>query len=246
MKMVGSEGIFAGFGTLALRSFTEAVTAIGASLTSTLGSRGALPGKDDFQLLITGTALGSFGFQLEEALDTSESQTSMFPGDSLLETAIERTQGVMQATLGTDDELTDAIEDADPRALDALRKFLETMVKNEAVCALEFKGEVFRFSDVEQVRRSMGRLAQDNIHEEDGSLAGVFEGVLPHRRTFEFRVAETDEIIVGRVDKSIEDASTINHVIDKQVTISVHSRKVGAARPRYVLIDYQEDVHSDE
>jgi hypothetical protein len=241
--IVGSYGIFAEFGAGVVGAFSEAVAAIGASHVGPLGARGSLPGKDDFRMLITGTAPGSFGFQFEEA---PADCPTLFPDDSPLEPAIHRTKEIMQASLGTDDELTETLSDADPRAIETIRKFLETMAKNEAVCALEFKGEVFRFSDVEQVRRSMGRLEQDNIHEEDASLSGVFEGVLPHRRTFEFRVAETGEIITGRVDKSIEDASTINHVLDKQVTISVHSRRVGAGRPRCVLIDYQEDVHSDE
>lgn len=241
--IVGSYGIFAEFGAGVVGAFSDAVAAIGASHAGPLGSRGILPGKNDFQMLITGTAPGSFGFQFEEA---PADCPALFPDDSPLESAIQRTKEIMQASLGTDDELTEALSEADPRAIETIRKFLETIAKNEAVCALEFKGEVFRFADVEQVRRSTGRLAQDNIHEEEAALAGVFEGVLPHRRTFEFRVAETGEIIAGKVGKSIEDASTINHVLDRQVTISVHSRRVGAGRPRYVLIGYQGKANGDE
>ena len=241
--IVGSYGIFAEFGAGIVGAFSDAVAAIGASHVGPLGARGILPGKDDFRMLITGTAPGSFGFQFEEA---PADCPTLFPEHSPLEPAIHRTKEIMQASLGTDDELTEALSDADPRAIETIRKFLETMAKNEAVCALEFKGEVFRFTDVEQVRRSMGRLAQDNIHEEDASLSGVFEGVLPHRRTFEFRVAESGEIIAGKVGKTIEDASTINHVLDRQVTINVHSRRVGAGRPSYVLIGYQDDVRGDE
>lgn len=241
--IVGSHGIFAEFGALVVGAFSEAVAAIGASHVGPLGSRGLLPGRDDFRMLITGTAPGSFGFQFEEA--PADSRT-LFPQESPLEPAIERAKAIMQASLGTDDDLTEALSEADPRAIEAIHKFLETMAKGEAVCALEFKGDVFRFADVEQVRRSMSRLAQDNIHERDESLSGRFQGVLPHRRTFEFRVSATDEIIAGKVGKDIADAASINHVLEKPVTIQVHSRRVGEGRPRYALLSYQERTSGDE
>jgi hypothetical protein len=236
--VVGSYGIFAEFGALAVNAFTEAVTAIGASQSKPLGSRGALPDRESYQLLITGTTLGSFGFQLEEA---PADNLRLFPEDSLLESAIKRAQAIMQATLGTDDELTEALSDADPRALDALRKFLETMEKSEAVCALEFDDDVFRFADVAQVRRSVSRLSNDNIREEDETITGHFQGVLPDRGTFEFR-KETGEIIVGKVGKEIEDPASINNVLEKLMKITVHTRRVGEGRPTYRLLRHQEIV----
>ncbi len=135
-----------------------------------------MPGRDAFRMLITGTASGSFGFQFEEApIDNA----ALSPEYSPLEPAIDQAKAIMKASLGTDDDLTEALSETDPRALDALRKFLDTMEKSEAVCALEFKGDVFRFADVEQLRRSRARLEQDNIHESEEYLAGTFLGVLP-------------------------------------------------------------------
>jgi hypothetical protein len=232
--IIGSHGIFAEFGAQVVGEFSEAVVAIGASQVGPLGSRGILPGRDDFRMLITGTTPGSFGFQLEEAPTDNFTQQK-----SPLESAIHQAKAIMQASLGTDDELTEALSEADPRALEAMRKFLETMAKSEAVCALEFKGEVFRFSDVEQVRRSTRRLRQDNIHEQEESFAGIFQGVLPHQRTFEFLVSDTDEIISGKVGKEIEDVATINQVLDKPVTIVVNRRRIGEGRPRFILLRYQ-------
>ncbi|MFH0902572.1 MAG: hypothetical protein V2A73_18230 [Pseudomonadota bacterium] len=234
--IVGGHGIFAEFGALAVGTFAEAVASIGASQIGPLGSRGILPGRDELRMLITGTAPGSFGFLLEEAPVDGFSQ---LPQESLLEPAIDRTKAIMQASLGTDDELTEALAEADPRALEAIRRFLETMARGEAACAIELEGDVFRYADVEQVRRSIGRLGQDNIHEKDERLSGRFQGVLPHRRTFEFRVSETNEVITGRVGKSIADAASINRALDRPVTIEVHSRRVGEGRPRYVLLRYE-------
>jgi len=240
--IVGSHGMFAEFGAKVVNAFADAVAAIGASQTTALGTRGAIPNREDYQLLITGTALGSFGFELEEAAKDG----LLFPDLSLVESAIEQAKRIMEASLGTDDELTDAISEADPRALDALRSFLKTMADEEAVCNLEFKDEVFRFADVEQVRRSESRLSQDNIHEENKELVGQFQGVLPHRRTFEFQIADTGEIITGKVGPDIENASDINRILGKSLKINVHTKKAGTGRPRYVLLSYEEPSSNSE
>lgn len=232
--IVGSRGMYAEFGAKAVGAFVDAVAAIGASQTTDLGARGALPNREEYQLLITGTAIGSFGFELEEA----PKGDALFPEVSLVDQAIEQTCEIMEASLGSDDELTDAIAEADPRAVEALRSFLKTLSDQEAVCCLEFKEDVFRFADVGQVRRSEGRLRQDNIHEQEGLLSGRFLGVLPHRRTFEFRVEDTQEIVTGKVGPGIEDAGSINRLLDRPVTIRVHTRRVGAGRPKYTLLSH--------
>jgi hypothetical protein len=194
-----------------------------------------IPNREEYQLLITGTAVGSFGFELEE----SPKEGLLFPDLSPVDHAIEQTRKIMEASLATDDELTEAIAEADPRAVEALRSFLQTLADQGAVCALEFKGETFRFADVGQVRRSEGRLQQDNIHEEDKSLSGQFLGVLPHRRTFEFQIAVPQEIIVGKVGPDIQDAADINHVLEQDITIQVHTKRAGTGRPKYTLVSYE-------
>ncbi|MDA3948115.1 MAG: hypothetical protein PF508_02725 [Spirochaeta sp.] len=234
--IVGSHGMFAEFGAKAVSAFTDAVAAIGASQTMALGTRGSLPNREEYQLLITGTAVGSFGFELEEA----PRGKTLFPEFSSVDHAIGQTLLILEASLGTDDELTEAIADADPRAVETLRVFLQTLADQDAICALEFQEEVFRFADVSQVRRSESRLRQDNIHEEDKRLSGQFLGVLPKRRTFEFAVADTKDIIAGKVGSNIEDAGSINHVLERFLTIHVHTKRAGTGRPKYTLLDYEE------
>ncbi len=241
--IVADYGIFAEFGAVAVNAFAEAVAAIGASQSGPLGTRGILPGREEFRLLITGTAPGSFGFQFEEA---QTDDLTLFDEQSPLELAINQAQAIMQASLGTDDELTEAASEVDPRALAAISKFLETMATNEAVCALEFRNEMFRFADVEQVRRSANRLGRDNLHEEEKTLIGQFLGVLPNRRTFELLVDATHDVVAGKVGKAIEDASSINRVLNKTVKARVNSRRVGEGRPRYVLLGYEESGQSSE
>lgn len=233
--IVGSHGVFAEFGAAAVNAFADAVSAIGASQIRPLGARGAIRSHDDYQLLITGTALGSFGFELEEAPKDNE---VLFAEVSPVESAIEKAKAIMEASVGSDDELADAIFEVDPRALEALRAFLRTMVDQEAVCALDFKDQVFHFADVGQVRQSLDRLGQNNIHEDEKQIEGAFQGVLPKRRTFEFRIAATEEIISGKVGVGIPDASVINHILEQARTIRVHTTRVGNGRPRYVLLKF--------
>ena len=231
---VGSRGLFADFGTAAVKAFTNAIAAVGASRNAWLKSRGAIPGREKYRLLITGTALGSFGFELEEA-----SPGELFPESSPVDLAVERTMSILEATIGTDDVLIDAVSDTHPRALAALRAFLKKMADYEATCALEFKDRAFRFVDVSQVRRSESRLSMDNISDEEEEMSGRFQGMLPARRTFEFLNDTTDRVISGSIDFAVENADRINDTLNRPVRIKVVSRQVGAASKRYVLLDYQ-------
>lgn len=66
--VVASHGVFAEFGAKAVTCFADTVTAMPASLSTPLAAMGPIPGRDQHQLLITSTAVGSFGFELEEHL----------------------------------------------------------------------------------------------------------------------------------------------------------------------------------
>lgn len=230
--ITGHHGIFADFGAAAVHAFTNTVATMGASQHAPLGSRGAIPNREEYRLLITGTASGSFGFELEEA------RYDLFPESSPVESAIARTMAILGATIGADEVLANAVSEADPRALEKLRGFLKTMADEDAVCTVEFNDDVFRFVDVGQVRRSHGRLSPENIREEVREITGRFIGALPVRRTFEFLVDDTEELVSGRIDRAIEDAGGINQVLNKSLKIRVYSKRVGTASPRYVLLEY--------
>ena len=231
--VVGSRGLLAGFGAAAVKAFADAVAVVGASRNSSLKLRGAIPRKEQYGLLITGTISGSFGFELEEP-----------PGnDRLLETpvgpAVKRTISILEAAVGTDDEvLLDVVSDAHPRALRAIRTFLNRMAVQEATCALEFEGHAFRFMDVSEVRRGERRL-RDHVLDEEEQMTGRFLGILPANRRFEFRNEETDGIVSGRIDPSLRDAGAMNDILNRPVRITVVARRVGSAGSRYVLLAYE-------
>jgi hypothetical protein len=237
--IIGTQGIFADFAAQAVSTFAEAVAAIGASLNVSLGARGIIPDKDKYRMLITGTAVGSFGFQLEEA---PSQILPLFNEKSLVESALEHTEQLIKATLNSDDELTEAISDVDPRALERLRKFLETMVSNEAICALSFQDRTFRFADVAQVQRSFERIRKDNIHEEEIKLRGVFEGFIPKHRTFQFKEDGSNEPITGKVDQLIDKPEEINHHLYRDMIVTMIKKTVGTGNPRYHLKEYRSTV----
>lgn len=239
--VVGSRGIDAAFGPDAVKSFANAVTLVGASDHAPLSPTGRVPHCEDYRLIITNTARGSFGFQVEEA-----SQQPALEGHSTpVEMAISRVKGILEASVGTDEELAEAIAETDQRALGGIRNFLKTVADNGAVCALAFHDDVFRFVDAAQVRRSENRLSEDNIKEDDVTLTGYFEGFLPNSRRAEFHIAETDAdflteavgtVISGKVESEVDDVvGDINEILKQDVRIDAHTRRVGAGRPRYVI-----------
>ncbi len=145
--VVGQHGVFAEFGTKATSAFTDAVAKVAAALSRPLAAMGPIPKRDEHQMLITSTAIGSFGFELEEhrpgQLD--------FGDETVVVQALELTRELLKSTIGTDDELADSAAATDPRAVAAVRAFLDLLATNEAVCTLEFKDTAFRFDDVGQV-----------------------------------------------------------------------------------------------
>lgn len=229
--VVGSHGIFADFGMKAVNSFTEAVVAMAASLTGPLAAMGPIRDREQHQLLITSTALGSFGFELEE----HRVGQLRLEEPSPVAQALERTQRLLRATLGDDEELADSVSDINRRALDKARAFLQTLVDHGAVCTVQVAASSVSFNQVSQVAQSLVRLSNENLRESSEELVGEFQGVLPKARTFEFKVRSEATIIRGKVGPAI-DPDELNRHLHRASRIWVISTQVGAGRPRYVLV----------
>ena len=231
--VIGSHGIFAEFGMKAVTGFTDAVTAMAASLIAPLAATGPIPNRDQHQLLITNTALGSFGFELEEH---RTGQLSLSDGSTIAH-ALERTQSLLRGTQGTDDELADSAAEADRRALDKVRAFLEVLADNEAVCTVQFGESIVNFRDVGQVRTSLQRLSQENLREEPEELRGELQGVLPKARIFELKLADSNQVVRGRISPTVDDPDALNHQLHQSCIFKVMVTRVGNGRPRYLLLE---------
>jgi hypothetical protein len=223
----------ADFGVNATKAFTEAVSTMAASVVRPLAAMGPIPNREQNRLLITGTAVGSFGFELEEVGNA----VADADGPSPVEIALEKTQKLLESTTAGDEQLADALLDIDPRAVDKVKGFLAVLADGEATCAFEQHGHRFAFSNIEQVTTSLDRLSADNIHEETMRMTGSLTGVLPNRRHFEFVRDGEQQPIFGTISPMVEEPGLLagghwGDRFDVEMTVT----RVGNGRPRYVLV----------
>ena len=237
--VVGSRGIYADFGSKAVNAFSKAVSLVGASSRGPLAPKGRVSHSEDYRLIITGTAVGSYGFKIEAASHSPTSLGEVTP----VEAAITRVKAILEASVGTDEELANVIAEVDNRALRGVHDFLKAVADNKAICSLAFKGDVFRFHDVDQVRHSQNRLNQ--IREEYVTLTGIFIGFFPHGRRAQFAIrdvgsdfwgGESGRVITAKVQPTVTHSLNINRILNQQVTIDARTRRVGSGQPSYVIV----------
>lgn len=155
----GARGMSAQFFGEALSNFAKAVQYVGANQAlGRLPDKGPIPHKEDYEIVITGIARGSFGFQVEDAADglPPEGQDTPVGG------ALKKIKAVLEAAqdAGDDERLAAEIGDLDARALKAVEGFLRHIADNDAAFTLEFRLEEVRFGDAGEVRRGAERVGK--------------------------------------------------------------------------------------
>ncbi len=233
--IVDQQGIYADFAGAAMGAFAKAVTSLAASQQAVLGERGIIPGQDNYRMLVTGTSHGSFGFEIEEAVPP---QACILDEASTVEMAIGQAKGILESLVADEEAIAEAVADTDARALSDLRDFLNVMVDGEAVCSLSFKNTAFGFRDVGQVQRGLASLKEDNIREGEKKIVGRFQGFLPHSRRAEFVTSESGDVLNCGVDRTVDNAESINSVLGENVIAHTRFRQVGNSRPRYTILGY--------
>ena len=190
---------------------------------------GPIPDRAKNQLLITGTSVGSFGFEFELP---SGSPT---PEQEKTQEALEKIQALLEASAtGSDDDVAELVDAIHPRAVKKISEFVSLLSQNHAWCALEFKQKFFRFESLDQLLKSASRLADENIKASQQTYQGEFVGVLPNSRSFEFQTS--DRLIKGKIGPSIEDPDLIlREWLKRTVEISFTVVQVGQGRPRFTL-----------
>lgn len=228
----GSHGIAVDFGTKAANFFSDAYAAVAAGLGEGLRYMGPIPDKAKNQLLITGTAIGSFGFEFE----LPPQKNDLFPDAGRTDEALMKLQDLLRISAeGSDDAMAELVEEIHPRAVRKVSEFLGFLVQQQALCGLEFEDRYFRFDSAEQLAISSARLQEGNIREEDEEFVGSFVGVLPNSRTFEFTLLD-GALIKGKIATEIEDPDLINREwLKKPARIKLGVIQVGKGRPRYTL-----------
>lgn len=102
---------------------------------------------------------------------------------------------------------------------------------------MQFGNSVVSFSDVGQVRTSVKRLSQENLREEHQELRGELQGVLPRARAFEFKLADSSQVIRGRIGPTIADPDILSRELHKPMTIKVTVMRIGHGPPRYLMVE---------
>lgn len=229
--VLGSQGIFAEFGTDAVRSYTQAVAKLAVPVDGMRGRRGPIPQKRE--LMVTGIALGSFGFELTEVPEQS------FDPDEISPTAqaMNKMADILHGTTSSDDELASSIADVNPRALNSVRTFLGLLKKHKAVATLAHPDRFVRFDHVAEVERSLKRLDAANLHEETKLMPGRFEGCIPKTRTFQFQADGEREAVIGKIFQELRGYDSINQHLGEHVTVKMKITRIGDGRPTYVLME---------
>ncbi|MHC6186802.1 hypothetical protein ACYU0V_11760 [Acinetobacter sp. X9] len=230
----GSQAISATFAAKATKFFSDAVSAVSAGLTGKLNFKGPVPDSSLNQLMITGTAIGSFGFEFELP---KPDNFDLCPEESIVEKAVDDIRQLFEsAALGTDDELNDLVEEIHPRAVSKIYDFLKFLEEQDAKCGLEFNNKFFRFNDKDQLENAIHRLDDNNIHEEIVTFKGFFQGALPSARTFEFKTEIEGEIIRGKIGKDITNPEKLNSDwFQKAAQVKFTVIRVGNSRPKFIL-----------
>jgi len=229
----GSNGIAAEFGSKASIFFTEAYTATIAGIKDRLKYMGPIPDKAKNQLLITGTAVGSFGFEFE----LPHLQSELFSESGGAEEAMATIVSLFKVSAeSTEEAVTEVVSELHPRAIRKIASFLSYLSKNEAWCGLEFKDTAFRYRDIDQLRKSRDRLMKESVRETVEVYRGELQGVLPQGRTFEFKVGGEIGVIRGKVGASVEDPDILNRDwLHRFVEINLHVVQIGHGRPSFTL-----------
>jgi len=230
----GSKGIIAEFGGKALEAFSSAVGTVMASMNGGLADRGPLPKRDDEQLMITGTATGSFGFEIE----VPGKPNGLFEDEVGVTDVVEVIQDLFEiAAQGTDDDLTEVVDVIHPRAVKKVYEFLSYLESNGAYCGISFKGKSFKFASDSQLSSALFKLKDQNVHEDNIVFNGKFIGILPHSKMFEFIGNAAEEVIKGKIEpKKIETDELSSKFLNTPVRVKFRVVSVGEGKPKYTLM----------
>lgn len=234
--VTGSEAISAIFASQATMLFSDAIATISAAMSGELNYKGKIPNKLNNQLMITGMATGSFGFEF----NLPEPNTNdLYSEPPIVDNALEEISKLFEiSATGSDEELIEIISEIHPRAAKTVFNFLKFLQDQNSLCGFEFSNKFFRFSDQEQLARSVCRLDSNNIHETVQSNKGEFQGVLPNSRTFEFKSYDEDRVIRGKFDLNINDPDIVNREwLHKSILIDFTITQVGDSQPRFTIKD---------
>lgn len=231
--VVGTRAILAEFGGKAAALFSEAVATVSASSSTQLGSTGPLPQGAERQLRIVGTAIGSFGFELE--LPPREALPGLLPE---MPDAVESTLALIRgAQAGDEDALSELIAEIHPRAAAKVHAFVKHVTDRNAGFAVSFGEQRAAVRDPQEGRAVLEALREDQIQQGELAIEARLSGVLPDARRFEARRESDGALLSGRIDRSAGDPEALLRAwLDTPARLQLRETRVRSGRPSYVLL----------
>lgn len=227
----GSRGIRPDFAAKALSTFSDIVNSfIGKENIENSGG-----------LYITNIATGSFGFMLRE---NETSYTNIGQGNLDLDTNETITKKAVDDILlffknadAEDDDLSERFGDLNEDSLDKIRKFINVLNLNNALCSIKTSKSKFSFSDFDHVLKIKEVLVEDNIKKREKAVTGFFIGILPYSRTGEFQETGSNDIIKIKIPKKVELPNDTKSILKKTIHINIRETVYKDRKPSYTLLE---------
>ena len=232
-----NRGIDPNFISEAIGHFSNMVSCHVVSKVKKLSSQGRLP----HFLMITGTRIGSFGFEFEEVTNHSMAEVSSPVQASFVEVI-----PPVQASL---DEIADFFQACDrqdrrvlkerlrgmhTRTRDRARDFFDSLRKAKSYFEIDSGKIQGGISDFEGVQWAYEFLEKEE-YIEDEKFSGCFIGALPKGRKFEFRIKKESDLIEGTISEAVDVNTILRHL---NVPIEVTFRRTEKeTKPKYVLLE---------
>lgn len=217
--VVGSVGIESDFAGRALRDYQELISkAFARSQLGRMGERGQVPLKQNATLMVTGLALGSFGFVLNELSDQTEI------ADTSLKESVAATSALLENVSAVNEtSFEQAAEALDSRTLTALQKFFNDLDTEGATVRIVEDDRELKL-DESAIHRARLRTEATEIEESPVEVEGILKGFMPDHRRFELQTLE-GQTYSGSIKQ--EAAEQIQHIVDSGRPILGKLCKVG-------------------
>ncbi len=237
--VAGAAAIDASFGSKAIDQFQRTVATAFAvqAADGHVGQRGPTISSEMAALHITGIVHGSFGFILEEIDPRGEQWT-----DSALKSAAVAAVEILERVASPDEaDAQAALEEVNDRLFVNIRDFVKLVHDNQATLTIAEHERAIELN-APAVARAFERVANASIEDEELTLEGVLQGVLPAARRFEFEGGGLR--ISGKIARDISEeylrSLESDPMVGHQVTAIFRKRTVrdiaSAARETYVLV----------
>ena len=236
--VLNSEGIETVFASAIMSDFSEMIAAKASSYQGQLSRSGKIANRDAYRMNITGTTAGSFGFVFEECVTDEPNMKGVHsPVESAFMDCLELFKALQS---DNEEELANAVDQTDGRVLENIRKFLNELIANETVCAVESGSHSFRFNNTSEIQQSVKKIEPDNIREWEETCTGEFIGVLVLDRKFEFRPkSKGTPPIKGKISGDVDNLDEIaRNLLEKTFKIQLRVKQIGTGPFRYTLVQF--------